>query len=692
MRSKLYSLRRVAGFALLLALVCIQYAAADSAGGQTDLSRQVSELASEAMLRLDQGVCTDDRCDPLTGCNVPNKDRAQFQLFQACRVLVMFLTKTMNSDPHLSAGQTLGDSEFVAKVISLNGDIFWAPASKSNEIVTNFGDEARAVFGPIPDTDCGKSAETVRLEVDGNSVDLRPNPDKPGNPLQFEHRDASGQLVKWTTEIPQCDKPSLAGGSKDTYCPLNSRMNRVVRGKVEWVTLCRKTTGDIHVSTAPYWQSSDPRFALLGTIGFNEDSGEIVFFDGREDEFPFDWSKPFGPPGGKSYSDRAGRAVGEVIYDTSFISECSFCHDNKNPHVVNPHIGLKRVGYRDDALKAAFGLDDELLPRFEEREKAQDAPFRVIGSGYTATYYADLRAAKSVVDPTGHCTKCHLLTTQATGTRFAADAVGKEPFASDQQNPALQQEISIFLADALSRTGWATWPGRISPWMVLEGNELGGVTHQILDSDWKKLSECLWGTGGNECGYKPLYTKCPKPESHESDSSTGETPDPSGPTALAAAAIDVAKSDGIIGGKAVRLTWKYLNSLCHVPERDDVRFNIAIREIDSPEGQAKPSPSDYPTIDDVQGKRSTPIDGDIGRLETGWLLQNASYAGHLRWTDPTPTTTAREYRVDFPAVCGKRYLVRISPKRFCFDRSNQVFGDADHVAFADVICGHVPGP
>jgi hypothetical protein len=692
MRSKPCSMRRVAGFTLLLALVCLGGAAADAAGGQTDLSRQVSQLASDAMLRLDQGVCTDDSCDPLTGCNVPNKDRTQLQLFQACRVLVLFLTRSMNADPHFSSpAGAPRDAEFAARVMSLNGDIFWAPASKSTEIVTNFGDEARAVFGPIPDADCGKGAATIRLEVDGNSVDLKPNPGKPGNPLEFEHRDAAGRLVKWTTTVPQCDKPSLAGGFQDTYCPLNSRMSRVVRGKVEWVTLCRKTTGEINLSTDPSWQSSDPRFALLGTIGFNEESGEIVFFDGREDGFPFDWSKPFGPPGGKSYGDGAGRAASDVIYDTSFISECSFCHDNKNPHVVNPHIGLKRVGYRDDALKAAFGLDDGHLPWFMEREKAQDAPFRVIGSAYTATYYADLRTARSVVDPTGHCTRCHLLTTQATGRRFAADAVGKKPFASNQQDPALQQEISVFKADAHFRTTWATEPGGIVPWMVLEGNELGGTTHQISDPDWEKLSECLWGNGGSACGYKPLYTKCPKPESRESDSSTGETPDPSGPTALAAAVVDEPGSDRL-RGKDVRVTWKYLNSLGDVPERDDVRFNIAIKEADIPEGQPEPSPRDYPTMDEVQSKQSTPIDGDIGRLEAGWLIQNASYAGHLRWTEPAPAAAPRDYRVDFPAVCGKRYLIRISPKRFCFDRSDQVFGEVDHVAFADVVCDRVPGP
>ena len=59
-----------------------------------------------------------------------------------------------DSDPGLfisrpsenETAQFLANLQFAAAVFSLNGDIFWAPASKSNEIVTNFGDEARAVF------------------------------------------------------------------------------------------------------------------------------------------------------------------------------------------------------------------------------------------------------------------------------------------------------------------------------------------------------------------------------------------------------------------------------------------------------------------------------------------------------------------------------------------------------------------
>ncbi|MDX8463921.1 hypothetical protein RFM67_34500, partial [Mesorhizobium sp. VK2D] len=133
------------------------------------------------------------------------------------------------------------DSKSFAKAVTRwNPDIFWPPASKSTDVITRSGDEARAVFGPIPDGDCDSpQMKVIPLEVDGNVVDLKPNPTKPGSPLEFEHRNVSGEVVKWTATLPKCDKPSLTGST--TYCGLNSRVVRVVRGNVEWLFLCRKS-------------------------------------------------------------------------------------------------------------------------------------------------------------------------------------------------------------------------------------------------------------------------------------------------------------------------------------------------------------------------------------------------------------------------------------------------------------------
>src|SRR3546814_9808591 len=45
--------------------------------------------------------------------------------------------------------------------------------------------------------------------------------------------------------FPRCDKPSLAGNV--TYCGLGSRLNRVVRGNIEWLFFCRKSSSSREV-------------------------------------------------------------------------------------------------------------------------------------------------------------------------------------------------------------------------------------------------------------------------------------------------------------------------------------------------------------------------------------------------------------------------------------------------------------
>jgi len=140
----------------------------------------------------------------------------------------------------------MDEGSFAETVQKWNGTILWEPASASGNIISRFGDEARAVFGPIPDGDCSDdAAKTIPLQVDGNIVDLKPNPGKPDHPLEFEHRDTKGNVVKWTSGIAQCDKPSLTGSA--TYCGLNSRLNRVENGNVEWLFLCRKSSPSLEV-------------------------------------------------------------------------------------------------------------------------------------------------------------------------------------------------------------------------------------------------------------------------------------------------------------------------------------------------------------------------------------------------------------------------------------------------------------
>jgi len=576
----------------------------------------------------------------------------------------------------------MDEGSFAETVQKWNGTILWEPASASGNIISRFGDEARAVFGPIPDGDCSDdAAKTIPLQVDGNIVDLKPNPGKPDHPLEFEHRDTKGNVVKWTSGIAQCDKPSLTGSA--TYCGLNSRLNRVENGSVEWLFLCRKSSPSLEVEPIPYWQRSNPKFALFGTIGFNRSSGEIVFFDGRKDRSEFDWSQKFVPPGGRSYTDGQGRAEAEALYDPTFQIECSGCHDNKSAYVINPNIQQARVGYyagKQDVTAASFSLGN-FLPA---PPRGRSTPFRIIGSGYTATHRVDIGRAMTVRDPTGNCTECHTLTTQTTGQRFSADAVARDPVISEPDRAQflrLQAERKKLWEIDAHRTEWASrsGAGKIHPWMVpVDGNDLSSLAPELSASDWSALSNCLWGAGGSECAYAPLYTSCPAPE-------TVAQGDISKPVDLSATVLGSSEMETGTD-RLLRLSWRYLNSYGNVPQRDDVRFNVAVKSTEIPSSGAAPSPLDYPGLEETTDRNFVAIDGETGTSVSATLIRNVSYVGHSRFADPVPSTDLRAFRLDLPAQCNRRYLVRILPKRFCFDQSGVAYGQVDHLLYADVAC------
>ena len=575
------------------------------------------------------------------------------------------------------------DSRLYADLIAhWNGDIFWAPASVSTNVITRFGDEARAVFGPIPEANCAKGV-SIPIEVDGNIIDLRPNHNKLGQPLEFAHLDIGGRIVKWTEAIPRCDKPSLAGGDV-TYCGMSSRLSRVEQGSVEWLFLCRKSSDSKKVEADPYWSKSNPKFRLFGTIGFNHATGEIVFFDGRKDRTEFDWSTPLPAPGGRSYGDRAGREAAEALYDPTFQVQCSSCHDNKNPYVITPHILQSRVGYfggEEDPRAAAFSLGD-FLP---ETSRLEGAPFRVIGSGYTARYRIFLGQAKTVRDPNGKCTTCHTLTTQITGRRFAADAIARWPRASKANGAQASELVGEQIAYAeieRHRTDWAlsSGQGKIHPWMVPEhGNRLAEQPYeQLSEEEWHKLSDCLWGDGGSECSYKPLYTQCLPPQAIEGG-------DGSTPIDLELSVLPQ-NSQEVGADRALELRWRYLNSYGDVPTRDDVRFDVVVREAKVAPNGIAPVPAEYPSIPDVTAENQLPADIEVSGSASAVIIRNVSHLGHDKWTDPTAAYAPREYKISLPATCNRRYLVRLLPKRYCFDQSYIVYSEADHLRYVDVKC------
>ena len=53
----------------------------------------------------------------------------------------------------------------------------------------------------------------------------------------------------------------------------------------------------------------------------------------------------------------------------------------------------------------------------------------------------------------------------------------------------------------------------IPGWHRGAGNDISAQAPELSEADWRKLSDCLWDVGGDECGYRPLYTPCLSPGS-----------------------------------------------------------------------------------------------------------------------------------------------------------------------------------
>lgn len=567
-------------------------------------------------------------------------------------------------------------SYIAGKVLKWNGPILWAPASKTTDINLRFGDQARAVFGPIPPFDLTRLGTTsppngwtqvtgvLIGEVEGNQIELAPNPNVDGSPLQFEHRDIHGNIVSWTPTIDKCDKPSLAGGV--TPCGTSSRISRAVKGNVEWIALARKTYGEQTLSADRYWMPSNSSYALIGYIGFNRISGEVVFFDGTYSGMKFNWDSPTVPPGGAGYSDDAGRVIAAQTYDSTFRIECVACHDNKKPRIITPYIKQARVGYRDSTLATAFSLG-ALLPSLPRQETAA---YRVVGTSYTAVHAQTISQARMVDDPSQNCNMCHGLTNDGTG-RFASDAVGKLGTLDGDQG-----------VENRYRTDWAlrTGSGKILPWMVPDnGNDISTTPPPLSDQDWANLKAVI---DTPPVGALPVFTLAPAPESVITDAT--RIADPFAPTNFNITVSDNRDGSSEPLPKEIHLTWNYLNGFGGIPERDDVRFNVAVLETDIPIGGGNPNASDFPTIDQAKGLQAVEVGNGVYTEGNVMLFEDLSFAGHKQWTDPSPTAAPRQYRIDFPAESNKRYLIRVLSKRFCFDQTGELYGGVDHVVSVDV--------
>ena len=106
-----------------------------------------------------------------------------------------------------------------------------------------------------------------------------------------------------------------------------------------------------------------------------------------------------------------------------------------------------------------------------------------------------------------------------------------------------------------------------------------------------------------------------------------------------------------------------------------------------PANGGPPQSGEYPSIEQAKGTNVDAISGSVSSAGSSLLIENVSFAGHKKWSDPPPSMSPRTFQIDLPGECNRRTLVRLVPKRFCFDQSQAAFSEADHLIYADVQCG-----
>jgi hypothetical protein len=120
-----------------------------------------------------------------------------------------------------------------------------------------------------------------------------------------------------------------------------------------------------------------------------------------------------------------------------------------------------------------------------------------------------------------------------------------------------------------------------------------------------------------------------------------------------------------------------------VPERDDVRFHLLIREVEIPSDGSNTPDADFPSLEAAKGLTAMHIDNEFYISDGALLIKNVSFENHKKWTDAPPTARPRPYTVTFPAKKDKRYLLRLLAKRFTFDNDVELFSQANHLFAVD---------
>lgn len=487
--------------------------------------------------------------------------------------------------------------------------------------------QCEAVLGPIPEISCDPDHPTPGTRVTKIPVFLN------GKLLGFGHEDDATTLAERSAQDRYtCDFPSIGG---DFPCTVGSTLIQYENPEnpnVQWVGICRGVQRD---------NPSYDRFIGNGLIGANEKTGEMCFFFGsnRGSE-----EKPYVLPHLTSEAE-SSEALRPWLRPKDMPGSCLSCHPNNDPWLLTPWLQpsymqtvLENPSY-PLSLPPDVALEDVLAARFVRPTPTQykallpDAPpegrttwteeeifdengylrhrqYRAVGSTYVAN-----EAAGSVGPRTGKKPESWQVSfrerlrlhTAETSCARGCHALGNENFSKLALDSLGAEHASAYVSDMMRIDGSV-----LSGWMPPYGGSKAEAQQAFARGE----------------ATVPAITECPIPKQLQSEPRVN---------------VDCQE-------RVITIAWEYLNDFGEVPGRDDVRFDVAVSDVDLAELDRGVSPAA-----DLEG---------IAMLEAPGVTIARDVT-----TDPG---TVADYSLEIPFDARRgEWAIDLQPKRFCFEEPDR---------------------
>jgi len=519
-----------------------------------------------------------------------------------------------------------------------------APVDDQNDLASYIA-QCESVLGKIPQISCdpenpapGTKVTKIPVFVDGLLLGFDED-------LTAEEQEILAQRAMDSDY--SCDFPSIGG---DFSCAVGSTLVQYQSEEnpnVQWVGLCRGVGED---------NPGYDRFIGNGLIGANEKTGEMCFFFGSNPN-P---QEPYELPA--LSSEQAADAMSPWLPPREMPGSCISCHPNNDPWVLTPWVQptYMKTTLTNPAYPLELGgveLEETLAARFIKETPTKyktklptplpegrtawteeeifgpegelvHRQYRPVGSSYVdaeakgevrprtgmkpESWSVNFRDRLRLQEPSSSCANgCHALANEHTLV-LAKDSMGTK-YAS--------KYLSNLMSDADA-------PGQ--GWMPSFGGDLEHWKGMFKDTDFTI----------------PAITECPIPKQVDS------TPD-----------TQVMCNED--GSGAVIVEWDYINDYGDVPGRDDVRFDVAF------------------------GNGQTPVSSTSAHSDSEGTIMTES-AGNTLLRDLAPEPGTASYRLAIPFTGDQDTLtLDLQPKRFCFeepDRRPFAYAPARHLEIDLTTC------